>query len=1516
MAAKIVHQMKEKMQLAGQTALLASMIPKRDGPIAPASGKPLAQMMSAQAKESTQTPGGGDDVQDGYVTANLHLPLALRKQRRPNAGLKPHHPFVTRKLKKANTVKQLKDELRNQQVKSQQNKMSVQSAIKNREERKKKLKMKHKLKQAGRDHVDSFRKKKMIRSILRDGKTTNDCYCWICHKEGTNAICQACPRVFHRKCIQTYPHDSNSAKPWFCPECEAITYAECADTQSKSLSLLSDDDLMKLLQCALNRMKHSCSGPFLYPVSQETAPNYLAYIFNPMDLTTIEKNVNDKVYGSPEAFLADVKWIAHNCIIYNGSSNKLTKSAQLIAQIAEHEIKEVQLCPDCYLFSCSKKKNWFCFPCRTMHTLVWAKLKGFPFWPAKVLREKDGRLDVRFFGQHDRAWVLVQDCYLISKEMPFPPTNNKTSGLSQAVREVEIHMQMIRDQRRKCEYAPFRTPYDVNRTYAHRNAIVTKNESAAPRKGKKRKRKGVIKKATYIPVLRDLDPPSQESMDVDVEDVEDEDKEEKSKGSNTEQSLKSEKLGSQDNGERKGTKQLSGDKCKRADEEGGEESNKQYGTDGKGKGLKNVEGGKRVDSAEGDIINEKEKDKLSGSLKEDVCKEDRLLSHPKQPLPEGEGKKMQGELVSSRVSISRKVYSRSGKVLELGSNISQEVGTVVEGGTLEQGEQEKEKKVESREGEAGKIGVDSSSGTGKESTDGTPGEVKMVPQSHDDAIVKSAKETDNLKLKENSGAPETIKEEVDKEPVVLKSESSVIGSPASTSKSAEVPLSILPNKLPDPKKLEVKTEQLSPKVTESTGTQVTPQKTDRFNEKLNETIKSCRKFLGLESESNEKPLDSDDESEGKSEQDSELDSSQDEDDGDKVDSEEGGTSRRATPSSLAEWDSPMSGVSSRKASLGFDSDSEDDTTDKELVIDEDGGNASGAEVSKEDDKQERRGSSERLSSPKLMIKLPFGSKGRQSLSDAGSKKDDDEEDIDDDDDFDGDKEIAGDEGRGKASEVSEAVFDPKGVVVDKKEEVEEMETEESKKEKVSSLEKEKITVEVAEYDDDDDDDVMEEDTVTLEGKMEEEEVRPEKKDSAECEERKDQVTAGSSKDVKVEPASEAKLSEEGESKVDAKLKVVGEKAEVKVMMDSEKTEAEVTTVSTEGKNEEVICVEDGGKVEEPIDVVVKDILKEICEKVEETQERSPSEDFDKKLAELEAKVDQLGMKLMIERQEALEKKAAYELMVYEIFENYQVLIKDTVSRLTKEHETEMLDVKRKQWCAYCQKEAVFFCCWNTSYCDYPCQQKHWALHQRVCQQTANTSQSGTSTTNTTATNSSITTNPLQVSQVISGPQVPMDQLGQVQQRPPAVSNLIQYVSNVPKIFVPMQHSQGGQTLHMPPSQGAVATQNLRMGPPSVTGTAPQSFHVTPSQVTGGGQNIHMGPPHMQPPPLPSSVQTSPPQMLSQHQYRPMASQYQQNSQGPTIVNMPPPGSIVRQRMSDGKEVILHIPQNIRLSVPT
>lgn len=37
------------------------------------------------------------------------------------------------------------------------------------------------------------------------------------------------------------------------------------------------------------------------------------------------------------------------------------------------------------------------------HELVWARMKGFGYWPAKVMQRKGNQVDVRFFGhQHQR----------------------------------------------------------------------------------------------------------------------------------------------------------------------------------------------------------------------------------------------------------------------------------------------------------------------------------------------------------------------------------------------------------------------------------------------------------------------------------------------------------------------------------------------------------------------------------------------------------------------------------------------------------------------------------------------------------------------------------------------------------------------------------------------------------------------------------------------------------------------------------------------------------------------------------------------------------------------------------------------------------------------------------------------------------------------------------------------------------------------------------------------------------
>lgn len=183
--------------------------------------------------------------------------------------------------------------------------------------------------------------------------------------------------------------------------------------------------------------------------------------------------------------MADAKWILHNCIIYNGGNHKLTATAKVIVKICEHEMNEIEVCPECYLSACQKRDNWFCEPCSNPHPLVWAKLKGFPFWPAKALRDKDGQVDARFFGQHDRAWVPLNNCYLMSKEIPFSVKKTK-SIFNSAMQEMEVYVENMRKKFGVFNYAPFRTPYTPDNNF--QMLLDPSNPSSTPIKPEKQEK--------------------------------------------------------------------------------------------------------------------------------------------------------------------------------------------------------------------------------------------------------------------------------------------------------------------------------------------------------------------------------------------------------------------------------------------------------------------------------------------------------------------------------------------------------------------------------------------------------------------------------------------------------------------------------------------------------------------------------------------------------------------------------------------------------------------------------------------------------------------------------------------------------------------------------------------------------------------------------------------------------------------------------------------------------------------
>jgi hypothetical protein len=103
--------------------------------------------------------------------------------------------------------------------------------------------------------------------------------------------------------------------------------------------------------------------------------------------------------------------------------------------------------------------------------LVWAKIPGYPFWPAKVLRivdEQRQQFDVRFFGEHDRALVDINKCFWLSKLLPGCNKITKITGrikntIQLGIIEVNEHINRLEIKfKSSFNFAPNNIRVDVN----------------------------------------------------------------------------------------------------------------------------------------------------------------------------------------------------------------------------------------------------------------------------------------------------------------------------------------------------------------------------------------------------------------------------------------------------------------------------------------------------------------------------------------------------------------------------------------------------------------------------------------------------------------------------------------------------------------------------------------------------------------------------------------------------------------------------------------------------------------------------------------------------------------------------------------------------------------------------------------------------------------------------------------------------------------------------------------------
>ncbi|KAK7457741.1 hypothetical protein BaRGS_00039202 [Batillaria attramentaria] len=263
----------------------------------------------------------------------------------------------------------------------------------------------------------------------------HDWFCFECHGPGDMLLCSECIRAYHTNCTK----EDYSGPKFVCAVCKEIEAGKRKNKMKKKM-------LNTLLSYTILRLKEKTRELHKISIKGEEE-NYARYVYQRMDLNAMEIKVQASRYKCMEEFYADARTILHNCVILR--ERGLTELAHVMLRDCKYDLDEINLCPNCYYMSNAKPEQWFCQPCNPPHDLVYAKLKGFGYWPAKVINEVDGKMDVRFFGGwHQRAVIPAEYIRPITTNLQTLKIK-RTAGFNKACKELKVHQQLLDERERE-----------------------------------------------------------------------------------------------------------------------------------------------------------------------------------------------------------------------------------------------------------------------------------------------------------------------------------------------------------------------------------------------------------------------------------------------------------------------------------------------------------------------------------------------------------------------------------------------------------------------------------------------------------------------------------------------------------------------------------------------------------------------------------------------------------------------------------------------------------------------------------------------------------------------------------------------------------------------------------------------------------------------------------------------------------------------------------------------------------
>ena len=135
-----------------------------------------------------------------------------------------------------------------------------------------------------------------------------------------------------------------AASPLPLVESTQLNIEKVIDTNTITLNAEVEDYIYQCLLSVCSRIqKHRLSGPFRFPVSEEEAPGYHDIMTKPMDISTIEDSLKERLYYNDNecdvtSFVSDIRQIWINCKTYNKPNSDIVKVANTLNDVFEKDM--------------------------------------------------------------------------------------------------------------------------------------------------------------------------------------------------------------------------------------------------------------------------------------------------------------------------------------------------------------------------------------------------------------------------------------------------------------------------------------------------------------------------------------------------------------------------------------------------------------------------------------------------------------------------------------------------------------------------------------------------------------------------------------------------------------------------------------------------------------------------------------------------------------------------------------------------------------------------------------------------------------------------------------------------------------------------------------------------------------------------------------------------------------------------------------------------------------------------